>query len=293
WSTRRSDSRICSSSFAGSVPSSCPICSEKVGSRSTSWRPASVRLIHTTRRSRWSRSRRTWPALSSRSMTPVIVDASMWHSRPRSRAVSRPPAPCSMCSASACGMVTPRSSTSGRVARLAWAPMSYRSCPTSAASPAFLDIVRVAMIRVTSFRRKTFRTRNIAMRTSWRKSTGRSLRGLARRWLDALGGHGDLLGHLGDVTVRVPDLALAVGAVTVLQDPVDPGQLVGAAEVARDRPQLADTAAGERARGHLHPLPGGEVHQRRVQPVAEGEPLVLRQEHAVVGEHLALLVAVE
>ena len=53
-------------------------------------RPPRSGSTHTTRRSRESRSRRTCPASSSRSMTPVTVDASMWQSRPRSRAGCAP-----------------------------------------------------------------------------------------------------------------------------------------------------------------------------------------------------------
>ena len=88
---------------------------------------------------------------------------------------------------------------------------------------------------------KTFRTRNIATRTRSRKFLGEPSG--PGRLLDALGGRGDLLGHLGDVAVRVPDLALAVGTVAVLEDPVDPGELVGAAQLAGDRAQLADAGA--------------------------------------------------
>src|SRR5579862_9519509 len=229
----------------------------------------------------------------------------MWQCSPSARALSLESASARTVSTVDWGSVSPSRSTSTRMARLAFAPIWKNRSAISLESSA-LVIVRVAIVCTDPFRVLVFltpiiRTRTITAQTVERnhvsdlgpgpgwdirgeparlRDRSRSIRdtaarGRRNRWLHAFGGDRDLLSHLDDVVVGVVDLQLALGAVAVLEHPLDPRQRVAATELAPDRLQFAQPPLDQCARGHLHALAGGEVHQRRVEPVAGGEPLVL------------------
>src|SRR5207247_8344313 len=97
----------------------------------------------------------------------------------------------------------------------------------------------------------------------------------------------EILHHLDDVAVRIPDPELGGGAVAVGEDLRDPLELALRAELARVRLEVPQRAADElRDRNAVAP-PGREVHDGRLEAVARGEPLVLADEDAVPARHLA------
>src|SRR5215472_8927477 len=100
----------------------------------------------------------------------------------------------------------------------------------------------------------------------------------------------DLPHHLDDVTVRVEDVQLPVGAVAPPEDLVDAGQLLLRAEIACMRLDRLECAAHERGDGHAVAAAGVEVHDRRREPVPRGQPFVLGGQDAVEGGDLLAVV---
>src|SRR4029079_15620175 len=92
----------------------------------------------------------------------------------------------------------------------------------------------------------------------------------------------DLADDLDDVPVRVPDPALAVGAVAPREDFSDPLELAVGPELARVWLDLLQRPTHELRDRHAVARPPLKVHYRRLEPVAGGEPLVLGGQDSVV-----------
>src|SRR5262249_14145939 len=109
---------------------------------------------------------------------------------------------------------------------------------------------------------------------------------LGYRLRQRLGGSRDLLHDLDDVTVRVEDAELTVGAVPAGEDVANPLELAVGAQSARVRLDLAQRPPYEvRDRKAVAP-PGGEIHHGRLEPVPARQPLVLADQDAVVRRNL-------